>query len=44
VFPRDKPSNVVQVKDLRNSVRRPGLKDIPAELRTAWTQLIESVE
>ncbi len=40
VFPRDKPSNVLQVNDLLGSTRRPRLKDIPAELRAAWTQLM----
>ena len=40
MFPWDKPSNVLQVKDLRsNSSRRPRLKDIPVELRAAWTQI-----
>ena len=40
IFPWDKPSNVLQVKDLRsNSCRRPKLKDIPVELRAAWTQI-----
>ena len=43
-FPWDKPSNVLQVKDLRNSsARRPRLKDIPAELRTAWAQFTRSL-
>ena len=44
VFPKDKPSNVLQVKDLRGSTPRPRLKDIPAELQTAWTQLTQSLE
>jgi hypothetical protein len=44
VFPRDKPSNVLQVKDLRSGIRRPRLKDIPADLHTAWTQLVQSLE
>ena len=43
VFPRDKPSNVLQVKDLRDC-RRPAFKDIPADLRTAWIQLAESLQ
>jgi hypothetical protein len=43
VFPRDKPSNVLQVKELRE-LHRPGLKDIPADLQSAWTQLAESLE
>jgi hypothetical protein len=39
-FPWDKPSNVVQLKDLTGrGSRRPKMKDVPAELRTAWTQL-----
>lgn len=44
VFPWDKPANVLQVQDLRNSAgRRPRLKEIPAELRAAWTKLSRSV-
>ncbi|MEN8206092.1 MAG: nuclease-related domain-containing protein [Pseudomonadota bacterium] len=44
VFPWDKPSNVLQVKDLRSSsTRRPRPKDIPEELRAAWTQLTRSL-
>jgi hypothetical protein len=40
VFPWDKQSNVCQVKDLRsNSIRRPKLKDIPAELHATWKQI-----
>jgi hypothetical protein len=40
MFPWDKPDNVVQVQDLLSSnTRRPGLKDVPAELRTAWMLL-----
>jgi hypothetical protein len=42
VFPREKPLNVLQAKDLCTSARRPRLNDIPAELRTAWAQLVES--
>jgi hypothetical protein len=42
MFPWDKPSNVLQVKDLcGNSTRRPKLKDIPGELRAAWTQITQ---
>ena len=42
MFPWDKPSNVLQVKDLcSNSTRRPKLKDIPGELRAAWTQITQ---
>jgi len=45
VFPWDKPSNVLQVKDLHNSnTRRPRLKDIPARLRAAWTQITRSLK
>ena len=44
VFPKDKPSNVLQVKDLRGSVSRPRLKDIPAELQAAWTQLMHALD
>ena len=43
VFPKDKPSNVLQVKDLRGSAPRPRLKDIPAELQAAWVQLIDAL-
>jgi len=39
-FPWDKPANVLLLKDLYGSRnRRPSLKDIPADLRSAWTQL-----
>jgi hypothetical protein len=44
VFPRDKPSNVLQAKDLCRSTRRPSLEDIPPELGAAWTQLTQSLE
>jgi hypothetical protein len=40
VFPKDKPSNVLQEQDLRGSAPRPRLKDIPAELQAAWAQLM----
>jgi hypothetical protein len=40
VFPKDKPSNVLQARDLTGSARRPRLKDIPADLQTAWTHLM----
>ena len=43
VFPRDKPSNVLQVQDLYGW-RRPGLKDIPADLQAAWARLTESLQ
>jgi hypothetical protein len=43
VFPKDKPSNVLQVKDLRAGAARPRLKDIPAELQAAWEQLIDAL-
>jgi hypothetical protein len=43
VFPKDKPRNVLQAKDLRSNFRRPKVKDIPAPLRTAWTQLTASL-
>jgi hypothetical protein len=38
VFPRDKPINVLQVSDVRG-MRSPVLKDIPEEVRMAWTEL-----
>jgi Nuclease-related domain len=44
VFPKDKPSNVMQVKDLHGSIRRPRLKDIPAKLQTAWAQLMNVLD
>jgi len=43
VFPKDKPSNVLQAQDLLGSFHRPRLKDIPADLQTAWTQLIDAL-
>jgi hypothetical protein len=44
-FPWDKPDNVLQVKDLlRNNISRHGLKDIPADLDTAWLQLSKSIQ
>lgn len=42
VFPRDKPVNVLQVSDARG-MRRPDLKDIPAELQTAWVELTRAL-
>lgn len=43
VFPWDKPENVLQVKDLLSiNTPRPGLRDIPADLCTAWKQLSKS--
>jgi len=43
IFPWDKPPNALQPKDLRSSdVRRPRLKDVPAELRTAWAHILQS--
>ena len=45
VFPWDKPPNVLQLKDLRNSGRcRPAMQEIPAELRTAWTHIMQAIE
>jgi hypothetical protein len=44
MFPKDKPSNVLQVKDLPPGTRRPRLNDIPAELQMAWTQLIHVLD
>ena len=44
VFPKDKPSNVLQAQDLRGSFPRPRLKDIPADLQAAWTQLIHALD
>jgi hypothetical protein len=43
-FPWDKPANVRQLKDLRSSgIRRPTMKDIPAELRTAWADIVQAI-
>jgi hypothetical protein len=44
VFPKDKPANVLQAKDLHRLTRRPGMKEIPAELRTAWERLVASLK
>jgi hypothetical protein len=44
VFPKDKPSNVLQAKDLPHGTRRPRLDDIPAELQLAWTQLMRALD
>ena len=45
IFPWDKPYNVWQAKDLRSSsIRRPRLKDIPAELHATWTQFTRSLD
>jgi hypothetical protein len=42
-FPWDKPDNVLQVKDLTGKdMPRPRLKDIPADLNSAWEQLANS--
>jgi len=43
VFPKDKPSNVLQVKDLPPGTRRPRPNDIPAELQMAWIQLMHAL-
>ena len=44
-FPWDKPDNVLQVKDLTSMNRsRPRLKDIPADLNSAWEQLANSTQ
>ena len=43
-FPWDKPPNVRQLKDLRSSgMRRPVMKDIPAELRAAWAHIVQAI-
>jgi hypothetical protein len=44
VFPKDKPSNVLLAKDPPGGTRRPRLNDIPAELQTAWIQLIHALD
>jgi hypothetical protein len=44
-FPWDKPPNVLQSKDLRNSgAKRPRMKEIPRELRTAWTHMMQTIK
>jgi hypothetical protein len=44
-FPWDKPSNVLQCKDMKDSgSRRPRMKDIPDELRRAWLVIKQSVK
>jgi hypothetical protein len=44
-FPWDRPDNVRQVKDLLDwDITHPGTGDIPADLRTAWTQLLKSIQ
>jgi len=44
VFPWDKPANVLLLKELCDSrARRPKLKDIPADLRTAWTHVRQHI-
>jgi len=44
-FPWDKPSNVLQIKDVRSSgVKRPGMKEIPVGLRTAWMEIKQAVK
>ena len=43
-FPWDKPPNVRQLQDLRSSgMRRPVMKDIPAELRAAWAHIVQAI-
>jgi hypothetical protein len=43
-FPWDKPPNVLQSKDLRSSgTRRPRMKEIPRELRTAWKHIKKTI-
>ena len=45
VFPWDKPCNVWQAKDIRSSsLRRPKLKDIPAELYSMWRQITRCLD
>jgi hypothetical protein len=45
VFPWDKPSNVWQARDIRSSrLRRPTLKDIPAELYSTWIQITRCLD
>ncbi len=41
-FPKGKPSNVLQLADIRKQPPRPKHKDIPGDLRTAWKELCVS--
>jgi len=42
VFPWDKPSNVLQSRDLASSgALRPEVKDIPEDLRKAWLNILQ---
>jgi hypothetical protein len=43
VFPRHKPPNVLLLEDIRQQPRRPRLKEIPGELRSAWEALTTSL-
>jgi len=42
-FPKDKPSSVMLLDDIRAQPGRPKLKDIPEGLQTAWKQLSDTV-
>ena len=43
MFPWDKPDNVLQTRDLlRKDITSPSLKDIPADLNSAWLQLAKA--
>jgi hypothetical protein len=54
MFPWDKPDNVLQTRDLlrkdvlqtrdllRKDISSPSLKDIPADLNSAWLQLAKA--
>lgn len=41
-FPKGKPSNVLQLADIRKQPPRPKRKDIPGDLRKAWKELCAS--
>ena len=43
VFPRDKPSSVLLLEDVRKQPRKPKLKNIHKELRLAWNELTDTL-
>jgi hypothetical protein len=43
VFPKGKPANVMSTREIRQLPKRPRPGDIPAALRMAWEQLVDSV-
>lgn len=43
VFPKDLPPSVLLLEDIRKHPTRPKMKDIPGELRAAWSVLRDSL-